>query len=142
MSRNNFPEHCIGVIESMKEIDKNRDAEVIKEYKIDTRTKSLAKKFNIHKSTVLDILKRNGIKHFGIGEQSNRKYAVDDNFFNKIDEERKAYWLGFIAADGFVENRKSKNKVLKITLSEKDKEHLRKFLNDVKSTNPLHVFQA
>lgn len=32
--------------------------------------------------------------------QINRKYTVNAQFFDKIDNEEKAYWLGFLWADG------------------------------------------
>ena len=35
-----------------------------------------------------------------------RIYSLDENFFEKIDTERKAYILGFVYADG---NNKSQN---------------------------------
>jgi|CXWL01.1.fsa_nt_gi hypothetical protein len=44
-------------------------------------------------------------------------------FFDVIDTEEKAYWLGFIAADGYVMPNKS---VIGITLSIKDNNHLNK----------------
>ena len=47
-----------------------------------------------------------------------------NNFFEKIDTEEKAYWLGFIAADGCVRKDKS---CLIIELAERDREHLVKF---------------
>ena len=34
-----------------------------------------------------------------------RKYNVNDNYFNKIDNEEKAYWLGFLLADGCIHER-------------------------------------
>lgn len=48
------------------------------------------------------------------------------NIFSKIDSEDKAYWLGFITADGYI--HKSKH-MLRIKIGEKDKEHLIKFIN-------------
>lgn len=44
--------------------------------------------------------------------------------FDKIDTEEKAYWLGFLYADGSIGS--SRNSV-ELQLSSKDKEHLRKF---------------
>lgn len=59
-----------------------------------------------------------------------RKYRYNDNFFKVIDTEEKAYWLGFIYADGCVTSS-GKSKVLEITLKASDKGHLIKFINAV-----------
>ena len=32
-----------------------------------------------------------------------RKYHCDDGYFDLIDSEAKAYWLGFLAADGNID---------------------------------------
>ena len=66
---------------------------------------------------------------------SNNLKTYDESFFEKIDTEAKAYWLGFIYADGCVVRNHSKDKEgrqlkkysLSIELAEKDKEHLIKF---------------
>lgn len=47
------------------------------------------------------------------------------HIFDIIDTEEKAYWLGFIVADGYL--NKSKN-MLRIKLGDKDKHHLEKFI--------------
>jgi hypothetical protein len=56
-----------------------------------------------------------------------RKFPLKEDMFDVIDTEDKAYWIGFIIADGNVhENR------LQVTLARIDKEHLlklRAFLN-------------
>lgn len=50
------------------------------------------------------------------------------NFFDIIDNEEKAYWLGFIYADGCISStEKRPNYHVRITLSNKDKSHLEKF---------------
>jgi hypothetical protein len=46
------------------------------------------------------------------------------NFFNNLDSEEKTYWLGFICADGWLDER---DKAVGISLSKKDKQHLKKF---------------
>lgn len=63
-----------------------------------------------------------------------RKYTLDDSYFDIIDTEPKAYWLGFIAADGYVSDRR-----LGITLHAKDAEHLRKFKTALGATYPVVV---
>lgn len=56
------------------------------------------------------------------------KHTYNHDYFNKIDTEDTAYWLGFIYADGCVCYRPEKsNTELAIKLSSVDDEHLRKF---------------
>lgn len=35
---------------------------------------------------------------------SNKKKELNDSYFHIIDSEEKAYWLGFISADGTINN--------------------------------------
>lgn len=53
-----------------------------------------------------------------------RKYNFDFTKFENIDNQDKAYWLGFIMADGSINKR---NTELRIELSNKDIDHLEKF---------------
>lgn len=62
------------------------------------------------------------------------KYSCNDNFFNNIDTEEKAYWLGFIFADGsIIKTSKNMDKYnrLSICLSKKDEHHLEKFTDAI-----------
>lgn len=56
-----------------------------------------------------------------------KKYSYDENYFENIDTEEKAYWLGFIAADGSI----GETCGLEISLSYKDIDHLYKFANNI-----------
>lgn len=68
---------------------------------------------------------------------NRRKYNVDDDYFENIDTEHKAYWLGFLYADGFLLTNKNK---VGLTLSIEDKDHIEKFKNDVKSESPVKIY--
>lgn len=65
------------------------------------------------------------------------KFYYNKDFFQKIDTEEKAYWLGFIYADGCINrmyrNEKLKSMDLEIGLCREDEKHLRKFLNYIES---------
>lgn len=57
-----------------------------------------------------------------------RKHFFNENYFENIDTEEKAYWLGFISADGCVSKSSEYNSYrLSINLSIVDKNHLEKF---------------
>ena len=58
-----------------------------------------------------------------------RKYYFDNNIFSKIDTAEKAYWIGFLYADGYV---CSKRKVFGVALKESDRAHLVKFCDFIK----------
>lgn len=47
------------------------------------------------------------------------------HIFNDIDSSEKAYWLGFILADGYINEKKA---FMRIKLKECDKNHLDKFV--------------
>lgn len=69
------------------------------------------------------------------------KHTCDDNFFKIIDTEEKAYWLGFLYADGFINNkRKHSNYKVGITLTENDKNHLEKFKKAIQYTGEIKTY--
>jgi len=54
-----------------------------------------------------------------------RKYKLNENFFKLINSEEKAYFLGFLFADGYVNEKLN---MIDLTLHNKDKEILNKFV--------------
>ena len=71
-------------------------------------------------------------KKRGIPIKGVTKYSVDDSVFEAVDTEEKAYWLGFIVADGNITKD-----VVSINLKASDEHHLRKFLVFCKSNSPI-----
>lgn len=69
-----------------------------------------------------------------------QKYSLDENYFEVINTEHKAYWLGFLYADGSLTQTTSscsgKNRV-QIMLSIKDKCILEDFKKDLNYTGPI-----
>ena len=69
------------------------------------------------------------------------KYTCDDNYFKEINTEEKAYWLGFLYADGYINNkRKQGNYKVGIAISESDKAHLEKFKNAIHYTGHIKTY--
>ncbi len=61
-------------------------------------------------------------------------------YFENIDSDKKAYFLGFIAADGCI--TKSRNSIgLTITIHQKDKVVLESLKEDMQSENPIHILK-
>ena len=77
---------------------------------------------------------RRFLKRLGLYQHKNyacRKYTLNEHFFDDVDNEIKAYWLGFIAADGYVTD--TPRKTVSIQLALKDHNHLQNFLDAVQS---------
>jgi hypothetical protein len=73
--------------------------------------------------------------------ENSRRYQVDHNFFEDITNEIKAYWLGFMYADGFITQSKNQ-KMVGLSLATKDQKHLEKFSCDLSSNYPIRVYQG
>lgn len=111
-------------------------------YKEGKSSVELGNIFNKTPSSIVGYLKRNGIETRS-NKQNSRKYYHDENYFKKIDSEEKAYWLGFIYADGFINAKhKSSSQSFGITLSSEDIDHLKKFKKCISSNNPINSYKA
>ena len=65
--------------------------------------------------------------------KDNKKYYFEDKYFDNIDLPKKAYWLGFFYADGFI---RKDDRTFGCALKEEDKSQLLNFLQDI-SINSL-----
>lgn len=62
-----------------------------------------------------------------------KEVIVDHNYFESIDNEHKAYWLGFLTADGCVRHKKKNSWYIKLEIQCKDKYLLEIFKNDIQA---------
>jgi hypothetical protein len=93
----------------------------------------IARNFSCCPDAVADMLKRDfGIRELRGAGHYNRKYSVDHTYFDAIDNQEKAYWLGFIVADGC--NRVSN---LSVAAHRQDHSHLEKLRTSMSSTHPF-----
>jgi hypothetical protein len=97
---------------------------------------SLMKKFNVG-AVVMDrwFNESNIIKR-----ENGSIHSFDKNYFDQINSEEKAYWLGFIWCDGYILKRERKNGMeytFKIALAEYDSSHLVKLKKSLSSSHPL-----
>lgn len=93
--------------------------------------KDVCKKYNLSNATIYKYMKSHNIEY---KNEHGRKNKFNQDYFESIDTEHKAYWLGFIYADGTVFNTGSgntKTNRLQINISNKDVELLIAFCNDI-----------
>ena len=76
-------------------------------------------------------------------------YSFNEKYFDVIDNEHKAYWMGFLWCDGYVgkrdrigNGRSQLEYNLKFSLMESDRDHLGKFNKDINGTYPVHIYKC
>jgi len=69
---------------------------------------------------------------------SKRKYKRNEKYFEKINTEEKAYWLGFLYADGCLYKQKTGYGYnFELSLKESDKYHIENFLKTIECDVPV-----
>lgn len=97
----------------------DEEKEFVRKNYMEMPTADIAKILNRTPSSIQIKAKRMGLKKY--------PYMCDYHYFDEINTEEKAYWLGFLTADGWIsKNNKSNAGVVGIELQYKDINHLRK----------------
>lgn len=98
-------------------------------------TNHVSEIFHISKPKILEILNQYNIPRYTKVQLFSPQ--LNENYFKEIDTEDKAYFLGLIISDGCIHNTKNKQQLLSITLQEKDKYILEKFLKYIGSNKQV-----
>ena len=93
----------------------------------------IGKELGMDRGRLSKNLKAEGIEV--INKQNITKF--NENFFDKIDSEEKAYWLGFLYADGSVSSNKN---TIELSLQSNDIKHLQKFKQDLNYFDDKHIY--
>lgn len=117
------------------ELTKKEKDVILSSYYNDGMTCSeMTKCFNLTKRTMHDLL-----EEAHIHSKRKNRYTLDEDYFSQIDSERKAYWLGFLYADGYVGDDEYNNIVFS---QSKDKaEAVINFAKDIAFTGNLRINQ-
>jgi phage antirepressor YoqD-like protein len=91
----------------------------------------IASTMRIRRGTIADYLRMRGYNT----HKDARKYIVNEDSFETIDTEEKAYWLGFLYADGYVSEQPTP--YIELALKEGDYRHLVKFTEFLQSDVPI-----
>ncbi len=92
----------------------------------------------LHESTIRRFLDANGLPCKTI---DSRHHRFDERFFENVDTEEKAYWLGFIYADGCVRTDYKTFFHFQMALGIADYYHLQQFSNSLGFTGPIKICQ-
>lgn len=107
---------------------KDRINELIKDFNSGIPVYKLVEKYGFHKNALAKIINENG--------GNTTPISFNNTTFSQIDTEEKAYWLGFLYADGAVS---SKDNGLELSLQLLDAEHLNKFKTFLKSSSSIRL---
>ena len=88
--------------------------------------KQLGKEFSCNYGTIRNLLNKHHIQSRG----KKQGFPRDEFYFNEINSIDKAYWLGFLYADGCVHSNDNS-----ISINITDLEHVQKFQTALKATN-------
>jgi hypothetical protein len=113
-----------------RQLTKNEVSQIVDLYTKGNSLYECSKLSGRSKTTCNKIVNLEGIT------RPQRIYKVNENFFNVINTEAKAYWLGFIFADGSVRT-KNNSYHLRIALDRKDEKHVNKFKMCINSEHPI-----
>ncbi len=98
---------------------------ILELYRSGLTQEEVAKIERCHVNTVRRIMQKHNIKV----RPHSRIYELDEKFFETINTKKKAYWLGFLLADGTICNRTGYTtpKSLNLSLQWSDHDHVVKF---------------
>lgn len=112
------------------------EQEVIQEYlKKPCKISDVCFICRLSEPTVIKVLTKHSIPRWNRGLQFSPDLKED--FFEKIDTEEKAYYLGLIVTDGCLHEDKCGKKMLALTLQEEDKYLLDKFVELIQSNKKV-----
>lgn len=106
--------------------------EVVDLYKSGMTARAIGKKFNVTQDCILYILEKQNVERRNYWA-SHKMYDIDIDFFRDINTPEKAYFLGWMYADGY----NALEKGFSLELHKKDVEILNKFKLCLKSERPI-----
>lgn len=119
-----------------KHLSKENEIQIIEYYKTKPMTiKELCDKFNLCNVTIIKILNKYNIKRYNRTKLFSPQ--LDEHYFENIDNEEKAYFLGLIVSDGCIYSQNIRSSMVTITLQGCDKYILERFIKCIKSNKHI-----
>ncbi|MEE0930544.1 MAG: hypothetical protein UIM53_06045 [Acutalibacteraceae bacterium] len=112
-----------------KHITKELKENIVREYLLKPQTiHEVAQKYKVSDPSVIKILDENNIIRYSKAKLFSPK--LDEDFFENIDSEEKAYFLGLIITDGCIHEDKKRETSVSITLIDEDS-YLLEYFRDI-----------
>lgn len=114
------------------------------EWENGTTIDELSVKFCVSKENLADRIANNKWERV----KRRCQYTCDETYFDNIDNEHKAYWLGFLYADGYVSSKRNRpghgneSQTFGFAISVQDSELFEKFKQDLKSNHPVNIYKT
>lgn len=134
-------EYTKGKPKTPSKLNDEQVKEICNLYKNGLSSLKIARKFNVSYQTILKKLEENNVE-IRSNEINSRKYNVNHDYFDEIDTEEKAYWLGFIYADGYITISNKGWKYFGVSVSTKDVEILKKLNESLDSNYEIKTYKS
>ena len=121
----------------LKDFTQEEREQICEQYKQGKSGLQLAKENNCISNIIYRILKEDGVKSRNDREKS-LKFKCNEHYFDIIDTEHKAYWLGLLAADGYIKDVGVLG--FGIALKESDKYLLEELKKDIGFTGEVKTY--
>lgn len=108
--------------------------DIIQSYLSGESSVQIGKRFGISHKPILKLLKENEVYVDKLARRFHRQYALNEDYFDNIDTQDKAYILGFLMADG---NNNPDKQTISMALQEDDKYILEEIRTKIGSEKPL-----
>ena len=124
------------VIMPRKIITKQDEKNIVSFYKSRPMTHDeVAKEFGYSLPTIIKILKKYRVKSYSRVRLFSPNLKED--YFEEINDEYKAYFLGLLIADGCIYSKNSRQDLVSLCLQDKDKYMIEKFKTEISSNKNI-----
>lgn len=110
--------------------------DVKKLYESGLTQKKIADTLDCGLNTVIRRMKELNLRGRSVGI---RNYKINEDVFDIIDSQEKAYWLGFLLADGCIAKSAGTRRTLRVFLKASDKNHLKKLAKFLNYKGKFHI---
>ena len=88
--------------------------DIVISYQQGESAQSIGKRYGTSHQVILPLLEKQGVA-LRSNADANRRQTFDVHYFQTIDSEEKAYWLGFLTADGCITSAKKPGQSMRLS---------------------------